>query len=172
MALKAGRVGVRPDQVDRYGRITVVDKIVAKALNKLYGDVPFLNGKWTKVTISSDGTYYSIVSDISGFTAASGALSLPEGYYAECVMYGAKSIQAHGTEQPTSYQYGSNPITISGKTVIKVPLSNNRFEINVWLLMREITTSLSDSRSTKIDIIDEEVKSESTKKSTKKTTEK
>lgn len=132
MALKAGRVGVRPDQVDRYGRITIVDRIVAKSMNKLYGDVPFLKGKWYEVHVSSDGESYTIESELTGITTFSGGLRFGNRAI-NAFMVGIKTHAKEGSETTSAVNVSYYPASGDSQATIGIPSISRIFDMKIWV---------------------------------------
>jgi len=137
MALKAGRVGVRPDQVDRYGRIKTVDIDLIK--QKLSEEFPFLSGDWYRVNITNDGTGYVLHTNKTnpGIEAISGGLYPPVGYHFAAFFAGAQGLTKTGSESTTAQNVSYSFINALGRAYVSLPAVDRRMDITIWVMLEE-----------------------------------
>lgn len=158
MALKAGRVGVRPDQVDRYGRIKI-----NTVLNELYDNVPFLKYKWHEIHVSSDGTTYSVETDIENITVAYNAVRFTAGQKIKGVMYLVHTLKLNDGENALTVPTSGYARLSYAQDALNIPAANQRFDLTIWV-------ALSDSEIVTLSkSIGNDETVEKTKKSSKKT---
>lgn len=132
MALKAGRVGVKPDQVDRYGRI------VGNVLEKLYSDVPFLKKKWHEIHVSSNGTEYTMTSTLDGVVTQNSVLLIPAGYRVVGFIEGFMNMLPGEGESASAQNVAWYPTRDTNRPHISIPSRSRHFDMTVWVAVEEI----------------------------------
>ena len=130
MALKAGRVGVRPDQVDRYGRIKNC------VLEELYKNVPFLRGKWYEVHVSSDGESYTIETELSGVTTFGGGIRFGNKAI-NAFMVGVNTHAKVGSESTSAVNVAYFPASGDSQATLSIPSTSRVFDMKLWVQIVE-----------------------------------
>lgn len=124
MALKSGRVGVRPDQVDRYGRIK------SDVLNELYKNVPFLKDKWYEVHVSSDGEKYTVETELPGVTTFSGGLRFGNRAI-NAFMVGINTHAKVGSESTSAVNVAYFPASGDSQATLSIPSTSRVFDMKL-----------------------------------------
>ena len=139
MALKAGRVGVRPDQVDRYGRIKNggdITSLVATIKSELSKDFPLIGKKWYKVDVEGDGTDYSGVTDYptGSLEFHTSLVLLPAGVVPTGVIFGMAGRTTGGssnTYNNDAIQFGYSN-TANTRVGFRLPAKTVNFHLRFW----------------------------------------
>lgn len=136
MALKAGRVGVRPDQVDQYGRIKNgnITSLVATIKSELSKDFPLIGKKWYKVDVECDGEDYSGVTDYptGNLEFHTSLVLLPAGVIPTGVIFGVADRKSGGsgsTYNNDAIQFAYSSSTRMG---FRLPAKTVSFHLRFW----------------------------------------